>query len=128
MNLNKTLTQLEKDDWGELSHNSYLIQECHKLRYKPLNKFTVEDLRIMIGQKISLDYLIPLALDILYQNPFVSGDYYNGDLLVVVLKLDKEFWNKNKAFRAKIDGIIFEVENIHKTLEKEIIPLIKIGS
>ena len=46
----------------------------------------------MIGQNIGLRYLIPMALDRLTRNLFVSGDFYRGDLLGVVLRAERAFW------------------------------------
>jgi hypothetical protein len=68
---NKTLTQLENDDWGQPGADSYpaaesyLVQACYRLRHKRLRDFTVEDLRIMIGQDFGLTYLIPEAIEFL---------------------------------------------------------------
>lgn len=78
---NKTLEELEGEEWGCPEYNSHLSITCYDLRKKPISSFDSENLRIMIGQKLSLDYLIPLALEILEDNIFSEGDYYSGDLL-----------------------------------------------
>jgi hypothetical protein len=39
----------------------------------------------MIGQKIGLPYLVPLAINALEQDPLAQGDYYPGDLLANVI-------------------------------------------
>ena len=62
------------------------------MRTKPLRDFTVEDLRIMIGQRVALNRLVPLALDRLRPDPLVERDYYPGDLLDSVLRVDTAFW------------------------------------
>jgi hypothetical protein len=71
-----------------------LIKRCHQLRTKPLRDFTVEDLRIMIGQQVALNRLVPIALDRLQADPLVEGDYYPGDLLASVLRVDAAFWER----------------------------------
>jgi hypothetical protein len=71
------------------------------LRRKPLDEFNTEDLRIMIGQNIGLRYLIPLALDRLTRNTFVSGDFYRGDLLGVVLRAERAFWLQSPSELAR---------------------------
>lgn len=71
---------------------TFLIRRCHELRTKPLKDFTVEDLRIMIGQQVGLPHLVPLALGLLRSDPLVAGDYYPGDLLASVLRVDAAFW------------------------------------
>ena len=55
--------------------------------------FTVENLRIMLGQDIGSRYLVPIALEHLEADPFVAGDFYPGDLLCSVLSLPREFWS-----------------------------------
>ncbi len=97
MNTNKTLEQLEKDVWAEPEYNSKLVITCHQLRKKPLANFEVEDLRIMINQNIGLNFMIPLALDQLSINILAEGDYYEGDLLTTVLRVNREYWKENKG-------------------------------
>lgn len=102
----KTLENLEKDFWGKPDYDSHLVTRCHELRKLPLDGFTTEDLRIMIGQQISLDHLIPLALEVLTIDLFVEGDFFEGDLLKNVLTIETDFWNKNKNYWATLDNLI----------------------
>jgi hypothetical protein len=46
----------------------------------------------MIGQKRSLEFLIPVALKRLNQDPFVEGDFFPGDLLRSVMRVKVDFW------------------------------------
>lgn len=96
----KTIESLEKKVWTSLNKDegSYLIRICNDLRKKKLTDFTTEDLRIMIGQEIGLNFLIPLALETLTNELFAEGDYYEGDLLKNVLEINTEFWNNNKNY------------------------------
>jgi hypothetical protein len=81
----KTIEQLEGRVWSPATYESYLVSTVHRLRKKPIGEFTVEDLRIMIGQGVGLPYLVPLALDVLLQQPLAKGDFYPGDLLSSVV-------------------------------------------
>jgi hypothetical protein len=81
----KTLDQLEGVIWGEPTFDSYLVTTCHRLRTKSVDEFSVEDLRIMIGQQIGLPHLVPLAVAALERDPLAEGDYYRGDLLANVI-------------------------------------------
>lgn len=103
---NSTLEKLENDYWKEPAHDSQLIIRCHQLRKAQLDKFTVEDLRVMIGQQIGLTYLIRLALDILEKELFAEGDYFEGDLLKNVLDVDTAFWKENKDYWRTLFNII----------------------
>jgi hypothetical protein len=99
----RTLDDLDPPAWGPPTYDSYLVTRCHELRTKPLGEFTVEDLRIMIGQQIGLPHLIPLAVDELYKNPLAEGDFYPGDLLCYVLRIDPAVWQNNSNLAAKLD-------------------------
>lgn len=85
-----TLEQLEKDVWREPGFQSNLTMTCYELRKKELSKFTVEDLRIMLGQSIGAKYLLPMAIKILKENPFAEGDFYEGDLLDAISRHPKD--------------------------------------
>jgi hypothetical protein len=97
----KSLQELEGKDWGEPTYDSHLVTECHRLRRVPLCELTAEDLRILIGQDIGLPYLIPLALELVRDDPFVAGDCYEGDLLAAILRADSRFWVASPALRAE---------------------------
>ena len=90
--LNKTLEQLEKDVWADPGYDSYLVMTVYRLRKKPLKDFTIEDLRITIGQNMSLEYLIPIALKELKKNILAEGHFNPGDLLSNVLTADINYW------------------------------------
>jgi hypothetical protein len=77
----QTLNELEGVEPGSPPYLSTLVLTCHQLRTKPIGEFSPEDLRVMIGQRIGLAYLLPLALERLEGNPWTSGDLYPGDLL-----------------------------------------------
>lgn len=108
----KTLQELEGQDWGEPPFPSHLVRTCHALRRKPLRDFTVEDLRIMIGQNISLTYLIPLAIEQLQRDPLVSGDYYPGDLLQNVLRVKSDFWETQPLLRRAVQEIVVQSSSL----------------
>jgi hypothetical protein len=98
----KSLQEIDGDDWGEPSYPSHLVTECHRLRRVPLCDFTIEDLRIMIGQNIGLPHLVPLALEVLHVDPFAGGAYYPCDLLVSVLRADVQFWQRRPELREQL--------------------------
>lgn len=97
----KTLDQLEGVVWGEPTYDSYLVTTCHRLRTKPIDEFSVEDLRIMIGQQIGLPHLVPLAVAALERDPLAEGDYYPGDLLANVIGA-REWLQANPVWLARV--------------------------
>lgn len=104
--LNATLEDLEGDDWGTPPYDSYLVRTCHRLRRVPLKDFSIEDLRIMIGQEIGLEYLLPIALVELEKDPLAEGDFYPGDLLKNVLGVSREFWRQHSELKERMDAIV----------------------
>ena len=101
----KTLEQLEGEFFAPPEYKSSLVLNVHRLRRIPLNEFTVEDLRLMIGQELSLEYLVPLAIENLKEDPFVAGDYYRGDLLKNVLGVRSGFWEEVPELRREMEAI-----------------------
>ncbi len=100
-----TLSQLEDHDWGPPTYDSHLVTTIHKLRYKPIGQFTVEDLRICLGQKMSVGILLPLALDQLERDPLVSGDYYEGDLLQNVVHCEDK-WPRDPQTLGRLRAVL----------------------
>ena len=125
----KTLENLEKDFWSNPDYDSHLVKRCHELRKIPLDNFTTEDLRIMIGQQIGLNYLIPLALEVLTKDLFAEGVFFEGDLLKNVLAIKTEYWNDNKNYWLTLDALIkdrrnelnnhkFDISNFDKSIHR----------
>ncbi len=108
----KSIEELEGVDWGEPTYQSSLVITCHRLRRKPLNRFTEEDLRLMIGQKISLPYLIPLAIERLEEDPLVEACYFRGDLLAVVVRVEEAFWAAHPQLFKRACEIINDVNTM----------------
>jgi hypothetical protein len=103
----KSLQELERKDWGEPSNGeTSLVSRCLSLRRKPLDQFTAEDLRLMIGQQISLSFLVPLAVERLDAEPLVEARYFPGDLLSNVLRVDEVFWSTHSDSLLRIRGLL----------------------
>jgi CDI immunity proteins len=107
----RTLDTVDPPAWGPAPTDATsLIKRCHELRSKPLVDFTVEDLRIMIGQQIALKHLVPLALERLQADPLVGGDYYPGDLLAGVLRADAALWEWSPDSDVSLRDLIQDVD------------------
>lgn len=94
--MKKSLQELEGSSWGKPDReDTGLVKTCYRLHRVPLQDFSPGDLRVMIGQQIAMDFLIPLALELLERDPLVEGGFYPCDLLVNVLMVDSGFWQKH---------------------------------
>jgi hypothetical protein len=106
-----TIQQIEGRDWGTVPADaSFLAQRCTELRCKPLEQFTVEDLRIMLGQEIAVPILLPLAVDVLAADPHAEGDHYPGDLLWAVLRLPASAWSAMPEVRQRLAAAVAVVD------------------
>jgi contact-dependent growth inhibition (CDI) system CdiI-like immunity protein len=76
----------------------------------------VEDLRIMIGQNIGLSYLLPLAIEQLQHDPLVAGDFYPGDLLEAVLRVEPSFWGVQPHSRIAVQEIVDQLSPFPESL------------
>jgi hypothetical protein len=108
-NLNKSLRDLEGYDAETPTYDSHLVLTCYKLWYTPLKQFNTENLKIMIGQSISLRFLVPLALERLHRHPLAGGDFYEGDLLVALLRSEPDFGVQNPSYFKEVHQIIRKI-------------------
>ncbi|MEU6238851.1 contact-dependent growth inhibition system immunity protein, partial [Kitasatospora sp. NPDC047058] len=91
----RSLEELERDVWPAPSADaSRLVTTVHALRRRPIGRLTVEDMRLLIGQDVGLAHLLPLALEVLRDDPMAEGDLYAGDLLSAVLTRSPAVWNE----------------------------------
>jgi hypothetical protein len=118
----KTLDELDGDILGDPSYSSHLVTECHRLRKVPLHQFTAENLRIMIGQDIGLPYLVPIALEMLERDPWTSGDFFKGDLLLSVLRVDADFWRAHSDLPDSLQSIFCELEQCLELMQTQLRP------
>ena len=103
---NRTLSELKDRDIAKPKESTYLLDTTYRLRGVPLREFSAEDLRVMIGQNIGLQYLVPLALERLQHHSLAHGDYFPpGDLLAAILRADQKFWRDHPKWRAQLQEI-----------------------
>lgn len=105
-----TLDQLEGVTWGEPEYRSGLVLRCHRLRTTPLREFTTDDLRCLIGHRISPPILMPLALQVLGEDPFAAGIAGPGSLLTTALRADRQFWHDHAELWQRIEAVVVSIE------------------
>ena len=122
IDLSRNLDQLEGEAWGDPEFDSHLVQECHRLRKIPLKEFSAENLRILIGQSISLPLLVPLALEILVKDPLAEASRYRGDLLQTVAEVPAGYWKTHEDDFITMAEIRIELVIVRDTIQEEILP------
>ncbi|WP_432038846.1 contact-dependent growth inhibition system immunity protein [Streptomyces cucumeris] len=89
----RTLEELDGVRWPDAPDNATgLVRTVYALRHRKLGALTAEDLRTLIAQNVGLPFLLPLALEVLRDEPLAEARYYEGDLLSVVLRCDPGVW------------------------------------
>lgn len=101
-----TLEQLEGCALPSSGFQSGLTRAIARVLKTPLGQLSVEDLRVAIGQKVGLQFLLPLALEVLEREPLAEGDFYPGDLLLAVARsVDCSFWRTNAERREQLSSL-----------------------
>jgi len=118
INTNANLETLENEYWGPPTFSSYVVTTCHEMRKVPLRQLTAEHLRLVIGQKFSLPYLVPLAVERLRGNPLLDVKFYDGDLLRNLLSLPDEYCEWDRASTLSIISLATEAETILKSRDE----------
>ncbi|MBD5159567.1 MAG: hypothetical protein HDT23_04915 [Ruminococcus sp.] len=111
-NIDKSIEELETD------FSSYVSETCRNARKKPITKLSYEEIRLMIGQKIGLKYLLPVAVSILEKNPLIEVTFFKGDLLIQLLRLDIIDWKDNKTDLHKFRKIILDNYSLIESCEE----------
>jgi hypothetical protein len=74
-----------------------------------LAEFTVEDLRVMLGQEIAVPVLLSRAAQVLLRDPLAEGNYYPGDLLSNVMRLPDAAWSNLRAERKRLAAVLADL-------------------
>jgi len=90
----KTLRELEGPIRGTV--RSRLSAEIERLWEIPIGEFRVEDLRVVLLQRLGVPHLLPIAIESLERDPFAEGDLYPGDLLRAVLGIQPDYWDHHR--------------------------------
>lgn len=97
MNINdKSIEELENDYWEDSDFNSYIVQTTQNARKKPVSQLSYEEIRLLLGQKIGLKYVIPIALSLISKDPLAEVTFFKGDLLLQLLRLSYNDWEHNE--------------------------------
>jgi hypothetical protein len=99
----RSLEALEGEIWPPpQEYPSRLVERCYRLRKVPIAELSAGDLRLLIGQGIGLEHLMPLAIELLRVDPYVEADLYPGDLLKNVQAVGEAYWEQHPEQRAEV--------------------------
>ena len=106
-----------------------LIEKVFALRKKRFSEFSVDDIRLVLGQKMALEYLMPRALDLLERNITEDADMYPGALLIAVMGVGGGYWGSNPGPLERIQRLLAKEpvwdEEVEESDKKTILRAIK---
>jgi hypothetical protein len=81
--------------------NSYrprtsLVERHEAATETPLRELSAAQIAMLIRQKTELELVLPLALEILAEQPLLDAEYYPGDLLNAVLGIPDTYWQSHQ--------------------------------
>lgn len=98
VDVRRTLQQLDGQDWGDPeSAPTGMVARCLRLRRTPLKDISRGDLRLLVSQNIGTEVLVPMALRHVSDDPLMETEYYPGDLLGALFRVEKAYWSDNLA-------------------------------
>ncbi|MET8331486.1 contact-dependent growth inhibition system immunity protein [Streptomyces sp. NPDC005181] len=117
----RSLEELERDRWqAPPADATRLVATVHALRSRPIGTLTVEDLRLLIGQDLGLPVLLPLAMEVLRDNPLAEGDMYEGDLLCAVLTRTSAVWDAHPELAGQLTFIVSGLSDLSPDLRSKV--------
>ena len=102
----KSIEQLESDYWKDIKFPSELVKKCFDFRKIPIKNLSIGQVRLLLGQKIGVEYLLPKAVNFLRVDILAEGDYYPGDLLTFILGLNESDWNGNRELQQELESLL----------------------
>ena len=89
-----------------IEYDSSLVRNVVAAYDKQIKDLTDADLRVLVGQKMGLEFIIHRVIKRFKVNLFADCDLYEGVLLKNVLEIPDIFWQKNKNEYLEILQII----------------------
>lgn len=119
-NLSKSIEEIENDFWGNVPDNATsIVRSTYELRKKMLSMLDLDDMRLLIGQSIGLEVLIPHSLDFIADNPFVEALYFEGDLFKNIVFTDRTYWEKNPEIKLRLLNLFDKHKNQFDDIDME---------
>jgi len=107
----KSIEEIEGAFWDDRGDDEWpLVRRVLAARKKPLRDLTTENLRLLIGQNVALEIVVPRAIAVLEANPLAEGDFYPGDLLESVLSIPRKTWITMPHERTLLESIVRKLD------------------
>lgn len=99
----KSLQELEGEDWGDPeAAETPMIGRVRTLRRKPVEDLTNGEVRLAVAQRVGFPLVLELALERLRPDPLLLADFYPGDVLAALVRIDEPEWEGRNDLRASL--------------------------
>ena len=106
----RSLQELEGADWGDpMTAETPMIGRVLTLRRKPLKDLTDGELRLAIAQHVGFPLVLELAVERLRPNPLLLADFYPGDVLAALIRVDEQDWEGRNDLREALADLFSQV-------------------
>jgi hypothetical protein len=80
--------------------DSEVVRRYYALHQTPIGQLSFADLRFLIGQNECLRHLVPKALVLLDSDPWMETEFYPGDLLSALLRINHPagYWSVDNPY------------------------------
>lgn len=103
-----TIIEIEENlgiSYKEEVSNSSLPIWYAKIRHKKLSELDEGDVIRLIRQDLYLQYVLPLALDLLRDDLFI-GKQFDGELVKVLSRVPLNFWANHQDLKKEVNTLI----------------------
>lgn len=113
----RSLEELDGNRWGDGPPDATgLVERVHRLRTVKLRELSIEDIATLLGHREGPEWIVPLALDHLEDDP-MAGAFYPGQLLTNVL-LNRDYWDRFPRELGRLWSIRQDLESRRGGIDK----------
>jgi len=97
-----------------------MVARIHELRRIPVGQLSIDDVRLLIGQRVGVHTLLPIAIGYLSTEPLLAATFYPGDLLRAVLRIPEAYWVQEAGLLERLRSIVDSIDEVPSEIESEV--------
>jgi len=97
-----------------------MVARIHEIRRVPVGQLSVDDVRLLIGQRVGVHTLLPIAIGYLSSEPLLAATFYRGDLLRAVLRIPGAYWVQEAGLLERLRSIVDSIDEVPSEIEAEV--------
>ena len=105
-----SLNQIAGANLASSEFGSGLVKRVTEACHVPIGGLTAAQIGLLIRQDIERSLLVPMAIEILEDNPLIETEFYPGDLLRTLLELPQEYWSENQQSWLALNSVLTQLD------------------